>query len=181
MRRLPSKSRLPGRMAVSIAVMAVALSLTACVGSQIVPDNPRLRPARDQLAAQVYFIRPRTERFLGAADNRIDVKIDRHPLLAMSKGEYTLLHLTPGKARIEVRSATTWGPEQAFKLWSRSADFSFDAQQTYYLAFIPVNGEFRGVYYRIEQVDAERAAFLVVGARPFGDAKQRPIEPEAIR
>ncbi len=181
MRISASKGRLAGRVAVLATVLAVAMSLTACVGSRVVPDNPRLRPASDQLAAHVYFIRPRTERFLGAADNRIDVQLDRHPLLTLSKGEYTLLHILPGKAHIEVRSATTWGPKQAFKRWTRSADLHFEPQQTYYVAFTPVDSEFRGVYYRIEQVDAEQAAYLVVGARPFGDARQRPIEAEAIR
>ncbi len=162
-------------------VAAVVLLAAGCAGSRLVPDNPRLRPATDQLAARVYFIRPRTERFLGVADNRIDVSLDGHPLLSMSKGEYTLLHLLPGRARIEVRSATTWGPDQAFKVWSRRAGFVFEPQKTYYLAFTAVDGEFRGVYFRPELVDEARAAYLVVGARAFGDAKRRPIEPEAIR
>ena len=158
-------------------IALLVLLLSACSGSHLESGNPLLKPFDDRLAARVYFIRPLSERFLGVADNRIDIRADGHMLLALSKGEYTLLSLLPGKVVLEARSATTWGPRQAYKVWSRAATFTFEAQKTYYVALRPHEGEFRGVYFRPQLIDALQATEISTGSRAFGAARENPILP----
>jgi len=164
------------RVGVILVLMAVALG--ACTVTTVDRDHPLLRPKSDGLATKVYFIRPRTERYMGAADNRIQVEVGRKHLMAMGKGEYILLRLLPGKVRVKVYSDTTWGPKHAFDTRVHSREFNLKPAETQYIVMTPVDGEFRGVS---EMIDVRRAHALIKGAVPVGqDTQDEPILPPQL-
>ncbi|HHH36447.1 MAG TPA: hypothetical protein ENK48_06420 [Gammaproteobacteria bacterium] len=165
------------------ALLAVlALALAACSSSRINHRHPLLQKSAQAAPppARVYFIRPRTERYMGPADNRLRVEADRFPLMKLAKGEYTLIPMVPGEVWITVTNLTAWGPRNLMKEMTRSTRFRFRSGETYYLVFEPVDGEFRGVYFRVRPVDAFEARELVPYARPVGLARRAPL-PGALR
>lgn len=156
--------------------VVMALALDACTVTAVNGNHPLLRPRSDGLAAKVYFIRPRTERYNGAADNRIRVDLGRDHLMDLGKGEYTLLRLLPGKASVKVYSDTTWGPKHEFDTRVHSRTFDLEPAETQYIVMTYVDGEFRGAYYKPEMIDAKEASALIKGSVPVGaDAKAEPI------
>jgi len=166
--------------------VGVILALTscmfcACTVTTVDRNHPLLRPKSDGLASKVYFIRPRTERYMGAADNRIQVEVGRTHLMAMGKGEYTLLRLLPGKVRVKVSSDTTWGPKHAFDTRVHSREFNLKPAETQYIVMTLVDGEFRGAYLKPEMIDAKRASALIKGAVAVGEETQaEPILPPEL-
>ena len=158
-----------------VAVLGAVLGLSGCAASSINTANPLISDQPDLLVAKVYIIRPRTERYLGMADNSIAVELDRRPLMQLAKGEYTLLHLHPGSAWLGLRSMTTWGPGHKIKEMSTTREFTFDPGETYYIAIHPIDGEFRGVKYEAELVDHDSAVRLTRYLNAFGKARREPI------
>lgn len=175
-------SGIPGtaviRSALMAAVMALFLAaLAACTASQLEAGHPLVAGGGEEGVAQVYFIRPRTERYLGVADNALRIEADRAPLLELAKGEYALVPMKPGSVWITVNSDTSWGPSHDIKEMSTSQEFSFVAGRTYFLTLTAVDGEFRGVTYRPESVDLERARELGATLQPSGAAARgAPID-----
>ena len=157
------------------AWLGAVLGLSACAASSIDNANPLISDRPDLLVAKVYIIRPRTERYLGMADNSIAVELDRRPLMRLAKGEYTLLRLHPGSAWLGLRSMTTWGPGHKIKEMSTVKEFTFEPGETYYIAIRPIDGEFRGVKYEAALVDRERAVQLSRYLNAFGQARGDPI------
>jgi len=106
-------------------LILLVLSVGACSSTHIDKRNPLLRDAATSPSplAQVYFIRPRTERTMGIADNRLSVEADRHHLLDIAKGEYVLVSMVPGNVWITVNSQTAWGPQGRIKKMTRSRQF----------------------------------------------------------
>lgn len=141
-----------------------------CAASRIESAHPLISRAAAGEAAHVYFIRPRTERSLGVADNTLAVEADRMPLLDLAKAEYALVNLKPGAVWITVRSDTSWGPAHDIKEMTSAREFNFVAGQTYFLAFTAVDGEFRGVSFIPQAIDLDRARQLAVSLRPAGAA-----------
>jgi hypothetical protein len=170
--------RLAARGALWSAILVSAcLMLFGCTASSVNSSNPLLSDYPDALVAKVYFIRPRTERYMGMADNRLTVELDRQPLLKLAKGEYALLHLQPGTAALGLRSMTTWGPGHKIKEMSTLKEFSFAPGQTYYISVQPVDGEFRGVQFHASRIDRDTAAELSRNLNPVGRARNAPIQP----
>jgi hypothetical protein len=167
-----------------IAALTLVLGLPGCAGTQVERSHPLV--SSDAESARVYFIRPFTERYMGVADNTIRVEADRIELLRLAKGEYTLVHVRPGTAYLMARSMSAWGPTEThlnvntrahkIKEMTHSQPFTFDAGQTYFVVFTPVDGEFRGVYYDMATVDLERAKELSAHLRVAGDARSAPID-----
>lgn len=162
-----------------IPLLSLGLILAAvsgCAASRIESGHPLVSRAADGEVARVYFIRPRTERSLGVADNALTVEADRSPLLDLAKGEYALVSLKPGAVWITVRSDTSWGPAHDIKEMTATKEFTFAAGQTYFLTFTAIDGEFRGVVYHPEGIDLERARQLGATLRPAGAAaRSAPI------
>jgi len=165
-----------GAMGRVLLVTVLAVVLAACSSSRINYKHPlvKKKTAASQVA-MVYFIRPRTERFMGPADNRLKVEADRFPLMNIAKGEYTLLPMVPGNVWITVTNLTAWGPQNRMKEMSRSRQFRFLPGETYYLVFQVVDGEFRGVFFRPELVDAASARELSRHMKPLGMARKAPL------
>lgn len=163
-----------GLTMVWVALLLAAL-LPGCAGTRLETPHPLLSDAPDPKVARVYFIRPRTERFLGVADNAIVVEADRQALVRLVKGEYTLARLRPGTVWITVRSETSWGPQHDIKAVSRSRRFEFAAGRTYFVVFNAVDGEFRGVHFEPQDIDPVQAAVVSAHLRPVGPARRAPI------
>lgn len=153
-----------------ITWLLVAGLLAGCAASRIESSHPLVSRAAAGEAAHVYFIRPRTERSLGVADNSLAVEADRTPLLDLAKAEYALVDLKPGSVWITVRSDTSWGPAHDIKEMTTAREFTFAAGRTYFLTFTAVDGEFRGVSFVPESIDLDRARQLAVSLRPAGAA-----------
>lgn len=144
--------------------------------TKVIDSNPYLT---GDGGASVYFIRPLTERAMGAADNMITVDINDTELLKIDKGEYTLVNLKPMEnAVITTYDLTAWGsPDRDLITKSRSRKFTFVEGRTYFINLDMVDGEFRGVEYMPTSIDLETAKKLVKWMRPVGSlAQARPIE-----
>lgn len=143
--------------------------------SEVASGNPYV--VGEEAGAAVYFIRPRPEKPMGAADNIVKVEINDTGLLEIDKGEYVLVFLkeTAG-ARITVRNDTAFGPFHKLMTKAKTRQFNFAAGRTYYIKLEMVDGEFRGVHFVPTAVDVETAAALTKRTRAVGDAAQsRPI------
>ena len=153
-------------------LVITAAGLSAC-GTPFKSDNPMLQTDKNAPYALVYFIRPRPERTMGMADNVIKIELDKQPFMSLPRGEYISTRLVPGEIYITLNSQTTYGPEHRIKKMSKTRSFAFSAGQTYYLAILPVDGEFRGVYFIAREVDHDTAVAMTSRARPaaalFGD------------
>jgi hypothetical protein len=161
-----------------IVCLMLAAALAGCTATRLDGSHPLLSNAPDNEVARVYFIRPRTERFMGVADNTLTIEADRTHLLDLAKGEYALVYLKPAASVwLLVRSDTSWGPVQDIKEMTREKEFAFAAGQTYFVALIPVDGEFRGVYFNPVDVTLDQAKQMAATARPSGTAARRtPID-----
>lgn len=150
-------------------VIALTLPLSAC-WTTVRNDNPQIQHNLAKPYARVYFIRPRTERYMGMPDNRVSIAVNKQPLLELVKGEYTYIDLIPGAVTIAISNQTTYGPSHKIKTETRSRPFTFSAGQTYFIAVTPTDGEFRGVRFVPRQVAAAEARTLADRARGVGNA-----------
>jgi hypothetical protein len=156
--------------------LILATAISGCAASRIEESHPLVSTAADSEVARVYFIRPRTERSMGVANNALTIEADRIPLLDLAKGEYALVTLKPGAVWITVRSDTSWGPGHDIKEMTTTEEFTFAAGQTYFLTFTAIDGEFRGVTFDPEAIDLDRARQLSVNLHPAGAAaRAEPI------
>lgn len=167
--------------AVLALVMVMAVGLNGCsllTATRVDSTNPAVVTDADHPHAKVYFIRPRTERNMGEADNALKIDLGNRHLLTLVKGEYTLVNLSPGKASITVHSVTAmYLKATVLRKMHRTRDFTFEAGKTYYIVMQMVNGEFRGIYDLPIQVEAMKARRIVRYLRPVGRAKSDPINP----
>lgn len=159
----------------AVLPLLMVLGLAGCSSSRINYGHPLIKEGPASQLARVYFIRPRTERYMGPADNRITVEADRFHLMKIAKGEYTLLSLVPGDVWITVTNLTLWGPDFAMKEMTHSRQFHFQPGETYYLVFDIVDGEFRGAFFVPRLVDAPAARELSRHLRPVGMARSMPL------
>ncbi len=156
-------------------VLLLLVVLGACSSTRVENEHPLISEAPSSEVAMVYFIRPRTERTMGFADNRLPVEADRFHLLTIGKGEYTLIPMVPGNVWISVTSMTNWGARNAIKEMNRSSQFNIEAGETYFIVFNLVDGEFRGAFFIPEMIDLHTARELTQHVRPVGRARKSPI------
>lgn len=160
-----------------VVSLTVAAAVSGCTASRLDARHPLISDASDGAAARIYFIRPRTERYLGVADNTFAVEVDRAHLLDLAKGEYALVYMTPGTVFITARSHTSWGPAHDIKEMTSTREFIFDAGQTYFVTFSAVDGEFRGVFFNPEGINLDQARQLASNLRPAGSsARNAPLD-----
>ena len=160
-----------------IVAALLCLLLGGC-WTKINDTHPLLQSDARRPYATVYFLRPRTERFMGMADNRVTVLLDQQPLLELVKGEYTLVRIFPGQAWVAIENQTTYGPAHRIKTETRSRSFTFVAGQTYYIAIKPIDGEFRGVHFLPQALTLAEAQSLKPRMRAVGAAGDDSI-PDA--
>lgn len=157
-----------------IALFIPILSLLGC-GTNIKGSNPVIAK-KQQPHATVYFIRAKTERAMGYADNRLTVFADGSPLLKIRKGEYTIVKFHPGQVWISTSTATSWGPHHRIKNKTDQKSFTFTSGYTYFISFEAVDGEFRGVHYTSKAIDYPTARTLATTTKAVGFARWNPIQ-----
>lgn len=168
---------------VSIALsvtLVISLSLSGC-WTLVKKDHPLIQKNLSAPYAPVYFIRARTERYMGMADNRVSVLLNQQPLLELVKGEYTLVNLTPGFTVISVHNQTTYGPDHKIKVKKFARAYDFKAGNTYYILVDPVDGEFRGVHFIPRSIDVTEAAKVSNHLRAAGLASKHKISVTAAQ
>ncbi len=168
-------------------LLVVAFALAGCAGSPIQlsfsnssmgtyteEEHSLIQKGAGNYAA-IYFIRPDTERYMGATDNRISIELDKEPLLHLVKSEYALVHVMPGEVDLTIKSLAIAGGFREFKKMKRTKRFEFEAGSTYYISLEPVDGEFRGTYFEPHLVDRAAAKEMSRFMRASGFAKKAPL------
>jgi len=180
------KPFVPAAIGRSVLASLLLVNLLACSamtaawkipGSTIVAHQPLLDENNSQPSATVYLIRPNTERWMGAADNVLTIEADKQMLAKLVKGEYLRTTLYARDVTLTIRSLTAWGPDYQFKMMEKSQRFHLEAGKTYFIVAHMVDGEFRGVYFKPQEVALSQARQLARRLRAVGsDAKAHPIE-----
>lgn len=172
---------------IATLLMLLALGLVGCAGSpiqistssfgtQIEEDHTLVQQGSGNYAT-VYFIRPDTERYMGLADNRLVVEVERELLLSLVKSDYTVVRLKPGEVDVTIKSQTIAGPFREFKKMKKSKRFEFESGSTYFISIEPFDGEFRGVYFQPHLINREAAQEMTRFLRPVGRAEEEPLHP----
>ncbi len=125
--------------------------------------------------AKVYFIRPKTEHVAGYADNVLDVELDGEDLVKLGKGEYVLIYLKPRDVTITLRNHTQVRGRWEVTEMSQSRQFSFKADETYFIQTRMFDGEFRGARFIPETLSLPAARETTRYLVPAGLARQHPI------
>ena len=160
----------------ALLTSAIIVALAGCAATKMVSDHPLVEKNGQTAHAKVYFIRPLTERAMGFPDNPLSIEFDSHQLLALAKGEYSLVHMKPRETTtMTLKSLTTVGPDWHVKEMVKNQKWSFTAGATYYIVLKPVDGEFRGVYFTAEAVDWFTAKESVRQLRAVDAARRAPI------
>jgi len=164
---------------ISLFVLLLSVTLVSGCGLLRVSkvDNSHLLVQADlnRPHAKVYFIRPKTEHVAGYADNLLDVELDGKDLMKLGKAEYVLVYLKPRDVTITLRNRTQVRGRWEVAEMSQSRQFSFKADETYFIQTSMFDGEFRGARFIPEALslfDARKAARYLA---PAGLARQHPI------
>lgn len=146
----------------------VAALVAGCVGTtKVEPSHPQLSATAE--SAKVYFIRAKSG-FGGVMDMPLSISLDGKNLLALSKGQYTLLSLTSGTHEMKVRGYTVAG-NSAMTPVSIKVPVTFSKGETQYLVFDSVA---RG-YFTPFMLSKEQAVEAVQKLTPIGMAVKEPI------
>ncbi|NOY62250.1 MAG: hypothetical protein GXP10_03670 [Gammaproteobacteria bacterium] len=151
--------------------LAVAIGLSGClwsIPSTKTQPHPLIETNAAEIYADVYFMRPRTERSMGIADNALVIELDEAPFLSLVKNEYIRVPLKPGITTVTLKNRTLWGPFNKIKEMSRSRSFTFAAGKSYFITTTPVNGEFRGIFFVPTLISAARAQEIAATLRAVG-------------
>lgn len=154
---------------VSLAVLVLAgCGLTV---TKVHSGHQLLHEGGGDAFATVYFLRPFTEHPQGFADNLLTVELDGAELMQLGKGEYAMVRLKPRQVTVTLRNYTQATGRWQVKPMSRSQGFQLDAGVTYYIVTRAVDGEFRGVAFVPERVEAVAAKELARHLHPAGAAR----------
>ena len=152
------------------APLVVAL-VAGCAGTtKVEPSHPLMGATVE--SAKVYFIRPKSG-FKGVADMPLTISLDGKKLLALSKGQYTLLSLSSGTFEMKIASYTVMA-NGAMTSASTKVPVTFSKGQTHYLTFDMISG---GYTYAPFTLTKERAVEAVQKLTPVGMAVKEPITP----
>ena len=125
--------------------------------------------------AAVYFVRPKSEHYLGYASNRLDIDVDGEKLLNLGNGEYTLVYLKPRVINITLRNRTQVRGRWEVTEMAQSHQFSFEAGETYFIQTTMIDGEFRGAIFKPESLSLFDAKIATRYLAPAGPARTHPI------
>lgn len=147
--------------------------LVGCTSTKIVGSHPLAQVGGG--SATVYFLRPLAERRMGFPDNPLAVDLNQEKLMDLGRGEYTVVQVVARDMLVTLRNQTEAGPAWAVKDMERQYPFTFKAGETYYLVIRPVDGEFRGVFFRPEMVDLATAQQVALQLHAAGPARSAPL------
>ena len=164
---------------ISLFVLLLSVTLVSGCGllrvSKVDHTHGLVQADLNRPHAKVYFIRPKTEHVAGYADNALDVELDGEDLVKLGKAEYVLVYLKPRDVTITLRNHTQVRGRWEVAEMSQSRQFSFKADETYFIQTNMLDGEFRGARFIPEALspfDARKAVRYLV---PAGLARQHPI------
>lgn len=158
-----------------VAFWFTATLLLSSCGTKLYKENPALQVESDTELVNVYFIRPRPDKYKVVADNPIRVDYKNKPLIKIAEDTYTLVKLQPGKGEVTTRSKTRFTNRLYPIDVSRSRLYSFLAGRTYFIYLKRVDEEFRGITYDPEPVGLAKAKSLSEKLHKWGLARQAPI------
>lgn len=155
------------------------LLLSSCGTTAVMESHPSLIQAGGSDSAKVYFLRPDIG-YHGVMQNAFSISLGDKELLTLANGEYALVHLRSVAGLVTVESSTVQSGVQTRVKESRP--FSFEAGQTYYVAFQAnrpgVVGAMLfggGTSYVPVLVTAAEARKAADQTKPIGRAVQDPI------
>lgn len=99
--------------------------------------------------------------------------------MKLGRGEYTVVHLVPRASVFTLRNLTEAGPYWSIKELERQYRFEFEPGQIYYIVISAVDGEFRGIHFLAQSVDAMKAREVAARLRPVGDARSAQLSKPA--
>lgn len=178
--------RLRRNIVLSVGLL-LALGLLGCAAKKTTPTNidtakqeeatvhPLIQLNPNGPAATVYLLRPYPERAMGFPDNDLKVELNKETLLKLTKGQYTMVRLIPRDYTLTLKNLTEAGAFWAVKEMSRNYRFNFNAGETYFIVIKPLDGEFRGVHFTAESVDAFAAKQIAQQLSAVGAASATPI------
>lgn len=157
-------------------VILYLISTAACTTTQIVDRHPLFIQSNNESYANVYILRPDTQRTRGIADNPVTIELDKIKISELARGEYILVKIKPTTTDFIVRSlAYVTGKTMPETVW-RARRFTFDANKTYFVVPRFQQQEWRGIYFIPELVSLEEASRLAADLKPAGQlAKKEPI------
>ena len=158
------------------SLTVIAAVIAACAGTtSIQTSHPLLATDATSEKSMVYFIRP-DPGFRGVMDRPLTINLGGKELLSLSKGQYTLLPLTPGNADLKVHSHTVVGTSNTMTPVSTTTQLTFPARETIYLVFeIIPQGGLSGSVFVPRRVSRERALEATHGLVPIGMAIKEPL------
>jgi len=126
--------------------------------------------------AHVYFIRPKPDKPKGIADDEVRITFQNEILLTIDEDSYTLIRIKPSKGQLKTHNKTKFTNKIYPVEVSRSREYKFIEEKTYFIHIKRVNEEFRGIFYDMEPVNLEKAKTLADKPRASGEARNAPIE-----
>ena len=163
-------------------IFGVLVSIGGCVGSTVIQSShPLIAREGATETAKVYFIRP-DPGFYGVMNMPVSISLAGAELLALAKGQYTLVQLAAGTTELKANSYTVDDHGYMTKV-SSNMQLSFSAGETHYLVFemvprpTPLFGGGGGFVFLPRQVSRGSALDAVQGQgiTPVGAAVAEPI------
>ncbi len=151
----------------NVLILAIVLIFSqGCTSTKVNSDHFML--AKMEGGAEVYFIRPATERPLGMGDNTLEVDIEDEPLLILGKKEFVGVRVKPGNMDVFVKINGRVGHESQIKQLTRKERFSFKDQQRHFIFLKKIDNEFRGLGYAPVEIGAAQAELMIKNMKPVG-------------
>lgn len=160
-----------------LCVAVVVAWLAGCAGTTSVQQShPLIAPAGAADGAKVYFIRP-DPGFRGVMDRPLAISLEGAEILALAKGQYTLLLLKPGTSQMKLDFHTVVGPSNTMTPVSTTTPLTLSPGAAQYLVFDLVpRGLGAGSTFVPRQVPRDRALEVVRGLSPVGMAVREPLQ-----
>ena len=164
-------------------IFVVLFSGGGCVGSTVIQSShPLIAREGATETVKVYFIRPDPGSYYGVMNMPVSISLAGAELLALAKGQYTLVQLAAGTTELKANSYTVDDHGYMTKV-SSNMQLSFSAGETHYLVFemvprpTPLFGGGGGFVFLPRQVSRGSALDAVQGQgiTPVGAAVAEPI------
>lgn len=148
-----------------IGIILVSLTVGGCATSRIVETHTAFATGTEDYA-EIVFFRPMPQRTRGIADNDVTVDIDKEPMVELSAGEYVVVKIKPGQARVTLRNMTYITYKVMPEEVKRARKFTFEANKRYYIQTVLKVEEYRGLYFVPREVEETKAKEILSRLKP---------------
>lgn len=146
-----------------IGLALVLLLAAGCSMTKVSKSFPLFE--KPGAGATVVWMRPETERPMGIADSPVSIELNGELLMKLGKGESKKVNIVPRDYTVTLRNQSEAGSYWWVKDMKRRSKWKFEPGQTYYLAVKAVDGEFRGVTFKIERMSEFDAKAMAANLR----------------